>query len=142
MDEDGYLFMVDRLKDMIITGGENVYSAEVENAMSQHPASPRAPCSGSPTTAGARRCTPSSCRDGAHNVTAEELIEHCRRRIAGYKVPARSSPQRRRCRSPAPARSSSAKRCLSDDKRTSGPSLTLRLSSILAVGHAHRSCRR
>ena len=38
MDEDGYVFIVDRIKDMIITGGENVYSVEVENALAQHPA--------------------------------------------------------------------------------------------------------
>ena len=38
MDDDGYVFIVDRIKDMIITGGENVYSAEVENALAQHPA--------------------------------------------------------------------------------------------------------
>ena len=38
MDEDGFIFIADRLKDMIITGGENVYSAEVENALAQHPA--------------------------------------------------------------------------------------------------------
>ena len=38
MDEDGFVFVVDRVKDMIITGGENVYSAEVENAIYQHPA--------------------------------------------------------------------------------------------------------
>ena len=38
MDEDGYLFIVDRVKDMIVSGGENVYSAEVENALAQHPA--------------------------------------------------------------------------------------------------------
>ena len=38
MDDDGFIFIADRLKDMIITGGENVYSAEVENALAQHPA--------------------------------------------------------------------------------------------------------
>ena len=38
MDEDGYVYVVDRIKDMIVTGGENVYSAEVENCIAQHPA--------------------------------------------------------------------------------------------------------
>ena len=38
MDDDGYVYVVDRIKDMIVTGGENVYSAEVENALAQHPA--------------------------------------------------------------------------------------------------------
>ncbi len=41
MDEEGFVFVVDRLKDMIISGGENVYSAEVENAISTMPAWPR-----------------------------------------------------------------------------------------------------
>ena len=43
MDDEGFVFIVDRLKDMIISGGENVYSAEVENAISLMPASPRSP---------------------------------------------------------------------------------------------------
>ena len=38
MDDEGYVFIVDRIKDMIVTGGENVYSAEVENALAKHPA--------------------------------------------------------------------------------------------------------
>ena len=38
MDEDGFVYVVDRMKDMIVTGGENVYSAEVEQAVAQHPA--------------------------------------------------------------------------------------------------------
>jgi len=38
MDDDGYVFVVDRIKDMIVSGGENVYSAEVENAVAQHAA--------------------------------------------------------------------------------------------------------
>ncbi len=38
LDDDGYLFLVDRVKDMIVTGGENVYSTEVENAVASHPA--------------------------------------------------------------------------------------------------------
>ena len=41
VDEDGYVYLVDRVKDMIVTGGENVYSTEVENAIAGHPASPR-----------------------------------------------------------------------------------------------------
>ncbi len=48
LDEDGYLFLVDRLKDMIVTGGENVYSTEVENAITDHPAVAQAAVIGIP----------------------------------------------------------------------------------------------
>ena len=61
MDEDGYVYLVDRVKDMIVTGGENVYSVEVENALAQHPAVAQCAVIGIPTSAGAKRCTPSSC---------------------------------------------------------------------------------
>jgi acyl-CoA synthetase (AMP-forming)/AMP-acid ligase II len=56
MDDDGFIFVVDRMKDMIISGGENVYSAEVENAINQHPPWPPAPSSAFPATSGASRC--------------------------------------------------------------------------------------
>ena len=59
-DEDGYLYMVDRAKDMIITGGENVYSLEVEAVLAAPAPSTKPRCSASRTTAGARPCTPSS----------------------------------------------------------------------------------
>ncbi len=62
LDEQGYLYVVDRLKDMIVSGGENVYSGEVENAVARHPAVPRAPSSACPTRNGVSACTPSwSC---------------------------------------------------------------------------------
>jgi long-chain acyl-CoA synthetase len=61
MDEDGFVYLVDRVKDMIVTGGENVYSAEVENCVMSHPAVAMCAVIGVPTTVGARRCTPSSC---------------------------------------------------------------------------------
>ncbi len=60
LDDGGYLFLVDRVKDMIVSGGENVYSSEVENALSTHPAVGSVAVIGVPTTCGARRCTPSS----------------------------------------------------------------------------------
>ena len=61
MDERGYVFIVDRIKDMIVSGGENVYSAEVENALAKHPAVASARSSASPTRNGGRRCTLWSC---------------------------------------------------------------------------------
>ena len=62
MDDDGYVYIADRIKDMIITGGENVYSVEVENVLAQHPAVATARSSASPTRRGASACTPSSSR--------------------------------------------------------------------------------
>ena len=55
MDEDGYVFIYDRVKDMIVTGGENVYPAEVENALFGHPAIADAAVIGVPDDIGARR---------------------------------------------------------------------------------------
>ncbi len=56
MDEDGYVYVVDRIKDMIISGGENVYSAEVENCVAQHPAVAQCAVIGIPDAKWERRC--------------------------------------------------------------------------------------
>jgi long-chain acyl-CoA synthetase len=58
MDEDGFVYIVDRVKDMIISGGENVYSAEVENIVAHHPAVAQCAVIGIPNEPGANRCTP------------------------------------------------------------------------------------
>jgi acyl-CoA synthetase (AMP-forming)/AMP-acid ligase II len=65
MDDDGYIFVVDRLKDMIISGGENIYSAEVENAITQHPAVAACAVIGIRARSGARPCTPRWCSSRA-----------------------------------------------------------------------------
>ena len=57
MNDQGYLFLVDRAKDMIISGGENVYSTEVEEVLYQHPAVLEAAVFGCPMRSGAKRCT-------------------------------------------------------------------------------------
>lgn len=87
MDEDGFVYIVDRVKDMIVSGGENVYSGEVENAIYQH--------------AGVRECAVIAVpndkwgeavhaivvpKDG-HDVSEADVIAHCRTLIAGYKCP-------------------------------------------------------
>ena len=61
-DDDGFLFIADRIKDMIISGGENVYSIEVENAIRSILTSLNAPSSAFPIRAGAKPCTRSSSR--------------------------------------------------------------------------------
>ena len=87
LDDDGYLFVVDRLKDMIISGGENVYSAEVENAVSSHPAVAQCAVIGVPDPGwGERVHAVVVLRPGA-TLTADELREHVKTLIAGYKAP-------------------------------------------------------
>jgi long-chain acyl-CoA synthetase len=86
-DGDGYLYMVDRLKDMIITGGENVYSVEVEAALAEHPAVLEAAVFGVPDPRwGEAVQAVVVAADGARPTVAE-LIAHCRERLAGFKVP-------------------------------------------------------
>jgi long-chain acyl-CoA synthetase len=87
LDELGYLFLLDRSKDMIISGGENVYCTEVEDAIYTHPAVLEATVFGVPSDAwGEAVHAVVVLRDGAE-LTAEELLTHCRDQIAGYKVP-------------------------------------------------------
>ena len=87
LDEQGYLYLLDRSKDMIISGGENIYSTEVEDAIYTHPAVLEATVFGIPSDRwGEAVHAVVVLREGAA-ATAEELIAHCRDRIAGYKVP-------------------------------------------------------
>lgn len=86
-DEAGYLYVVDRLKDMIITGGENVWSQEVENALSSHPAVAQCAVIGKPDPHwGEAVHAVVNLREGM-SASAEELIAHCRSLIAHYKCP-------------------------------------------------------
>jgi long-chain acyl-CoA synthetase len=87
MDEEAYLFLVDRAKDMIVTGGENVYSVEVEDVLYKHPAVAEAAVFGIPDA---------RWGEAVHAVVVlrapvseDELIQHCRVAIAAYKVPKR-----------------------------------------------------
>jgi long-chain acyl-CoA synthetase len=87
LDEEGFLYLVDRSNDMIVTGGENVYSIEVENALSTHPAVAEVAVIGVPhPTWGEQVCAIVVLHPGAV-VTAEELQDHARKSIAGFKVP-------------------------------------------------------
>lgn len=87
MDEHGFVFVVDRVKDMIISGGENVYSVEVENAISQHPAVAQCAVVGIPDDRwGELVHAVVVLRSGAQ-ISASELIEFCKTLIAGYKCP-------------------------------------------------------
>ena len=87
-DDDGYLYIVDRLKDMIVSGGENIASSEVERVLYEHDVgASRPPSSAVPTSGGARSRSRSSCCEPGATTTPDELIEHCRGQLAKFKVP-------------------------------------------------------
>jgi long-chain acyl-CoA synthetase len=87
MDEDGYVYIVDRIKDMIVTGGENVYSAEVENCVAQHPAVAQCAVIGVPDEEWGEAVHAVVMRKPGAAVTEGEILEFCKARIAGYKCP-------------------------------------------------------
>lgn len=87
MDDEGYITVVDRLKDMIITGGENVYSAEVENALSRHPGVAACAVIGVPSEQWGEAVHAVVVPRAGASLDAAALREHCRTLIAGYKVP-------------------------------------------------------
>jgi len=87
LDEDGYLYLVDRSNDMIVSGGENVYSIEVENALSDHPAVAEVAVIGIPHETWGEQVHAVVVPHPGAEVTVEELQAHARRTIAGYKVP-------------------------------------------------------
>src|SRR5690606_41186884 len=87
VDDGGYVFLVDRAKDMIVSGGENVYTTEVENALASHPAVLELAVFGIPHEQwGEAVHAEVVLKDGAA-ATEDELIAHCRASIAGFKVP-------------------------------------------------------
>ncbi|MBI5780769.1 MAG: acyl-CoA synthetase [Rhodocyclales bacterium] len=89
MQPDGYVKIKDRAKDIIISGGENISSIEVEDALYKHPAVAAAAVVAAPDPKwGEVPCAFVELREGAE-VTEEELVQHCRRLLAGFKVPKR-----------------------------------------------------
>jgi acyl-CoA synthetase (AMP-forming)/AMP-acid ligase II len=87
LDEDGYLFIVDRKKDMIITGGFNVYAVEVEAALSEHPAVLMSAVVGVPHPEWGEAVHAEVILREGMTVSAEELIAHAKTRIGSYKAP-------------------------------------------------------
>lgn len=87
--QDGILKVIDRRKDLIITGGENVSSAEVENVLVSHPAVEDAAVVGLPDQKWGEAVTAVVVSHPGVTVSADELIRHCRSHLAGYKVPKR-----------------------------------------------------
>lgn len=86
-DADGFVFIADRAKDMIITGGENVYSTEVENALYEHPGVLQAAVVGLPDAKWGEAVTAFVVSRTEADVTEKDLIQHCRTLIAAYKCP-------------------------------------------------------
>ena len=139
MDERGLIFIVDRVKDMIVTGGENVFSAEVENALGSHPARG--------DVRGDRHSQRGMGRGGARGRRARRPAACRRRKIdrplqaedRRLQVPEERRVPRPRCRSPAPARSS-RRSCASRTGRTrsAGSREALAKSMPLVIEHRQR----
>jgi long-chain acyl-CoA synthetase len=88
-DADGFVYILDRLKDMIVTGGENVYSGEVEAVIYQHPAVRETAVFGIPDPQWGELVMACVVLKPDAAVSVDELIAHCRRSLAGYKIPRR-----------------------------------------------------
>lgn len=87
IDADGYLYLVDRSKDMIVTGGENVYCTEVEEVLYQHPAALEVAVFGVPDDKWGEAVWAVIVPREGKEIDTGQVIEFCRERIAGYKVP-------------------------------------------------------
>jgi len=88
-DADGYIYILDRLKDMIVTGGENVYSGEVEAVIYQHPAVKEVAVFGIPDPKWGELVMASVVLKPGLALNADELVSFCRRSLANFKVPRR-----------------------------------------------------
>ena len=86
-DEDGYLFLTDRIKDMIVSGGENIYPVEVEEVLSQHPAVAEVAVIGVPDERWGETVKALVVRVPGSTVDGDELIAFARGKLAGYKLP-------------------------------------------------------
>jgi long-chain acyl-CoA synthetase len=86
---DGYFYLLDRIKDMIVTGGENVYCGEVEAAIGEHPAVREAAVFGIPDPVWGELVMACVVLKSGMALSADDLIAHCRRSLANFKVPRR-----------------------------------------------------
>ena len=87
MDEAGYLFIVDRKKDMIITGGFNIFPREVEEILYEHPKVLEAAVIGLPDPRSGERLKAFVVLKEGQEATAEEILAFCREKLTAYKVP-------------------------------------------------------
>jgi fatty-acyl-CoA synthase len=87
VDEEGFYYIVDRWKDMFISGGENVYPAEVENVLYQHPAVAEVAVIGVPHPKWQEVGRALIVLKKGHSLSEEEVIDHCQEKLARYKIP-------------------------------------------------------
>ena len=87
VDQDGYIHIVDRAKDMILVSGFNVYPCEVEEVISQHPAVLEAACIGVPDDKSGERVKVFVVPNSGSDPSAEDIVDFCREHLTGYKVP-------------------------------------------------------
>jgi acyl-CoA synthetase (AMP-forming)/AMP-acid ligase II len=87
MDANGYIYIRERLKDMVVSGGENIYPAEIENVLFDHPAIADAAVIGVPNEQFGEALMAVLVLRNGEKPDADELINWCRSRLGGYKVP-------------------------------------------------------
>ena len=87
IDDDGYLFLKDRVKDMVVSGGENIYPVEVENAIAKHEAVVDVAVIGVPNDRFGEALLAFCVLQPGASLSADELLEFCRDKLAGYKIP-------------------------------------------------------
>jgi long-chain acyl-CoA synthetase len=86
IDDDGYVHIVDRKKDMIIVSGFNVFPTEIEEVLARHPGVLESGAVGVPDARSGEAVKVVVVKRDT-NLTAEDLLEHCRHNLAGYKMP-------------------------------------------------------
>lgn len=87
MDEEGYLYLKDRIKDMVVTGGENVYPTEVESVLVHHPSVAEVAVVGVPDEKYGEALLAVVVLAPEQSLKLNDMIEFCRDKIAGYKIP-------------------------------------------------------
>jgi acyl-CoA synthetase (AMP-forming)/AMP-acid ligase II len=87
MDEDGYFFIVDRKKDMIIRGGENIYPREIEEVLFSHPKIAEATVIAKPDSIWGEEVLAVVVTAPGETLTEDDVKEYCRERLADYKLP-------------------------------------------------------
>ena len=87
VDDESFVFVVDRLKEMIVSGGENIYSREVENALMSHPAVLEAAVVGGPDERWGEKVVAFVVQRPGQDISVESIDDHCRRTIAAFKRP-------------------------------------------------------
>lgn len=87
VDEEGYIYLLDRKADMIVTGGENVYPKETEEVLYEHPSVQECAVVSAPDDRWGERVQATVVLRAGHSATEEELINHCKAKLAGYKCP-------------------------------------------------------